>query len=317
MTHALVVDAGGAVHAMDRDAALAATGSLIWVHLDRDHADTLTWLQGRAHLPDAAIDALTATETRPRCEAVGDGALVNLRGLSPDTASMSDPFASVRIYARGCRVISVARLPMNSIDAVCAEVQAGEIKDAGDLIAAFADAITAELDPVVVDLGDELDDCEEGIDQHRLFALRRAVGRARARAIGYRRFLAPQRDALERLAALPADWLAEDDRLHLAAAADRAARMAEELEAIRERAALLHETLTDLRAEQIDQRALIISIVAMVFLPLTFLTGLLGMNVEGIPYAREPWAFWGVVGICVILAVAIAAYFARRHWLRD
>jgi zinc transporter len=317
MTHALVVDPDGRVQSLDRDAALAATGPLIWVHLDRDNADTLAWLEGAARLPEAAIDALTATETRPRCEAVGDGALINLRGLSPDMASMSDPFASVRLYASGCRVISVARLPMTSIDAVCAEVKAGRVKDAGDLIAAFADAITAELDPVVVDLGDELDDCEEGLDQRRLFALRRAVGRTRARAIGYRRFLAPQRDALERLAALPAAWLAEDDRLHLAAAADRAARMAEELESIRERAALLHETLTDLRAEQIDQRALIISIVAMVFLPLTFLTGLLGMNVDGIPYAREPWAFWGVVGVCTVLAVAIAVYFARRHWFRD
>ncbi|NEL27822.1 MAG: zinc transporter ZntB, partial [Xanthomonas perforans] len=81
------------------------------------------------------------------------------------------------------------------------------------------------------------------------------------------------------------------DRLHLSAAADRAARMAEEVDSIRERAALIHETLTDLRAEQLDQRSLQIAIVAMVFLPLTFVTGLLGMNVEGIPFAKEPWAF--------------------------
>lgn len=317
MTHALAVTETGAVEGMDRDAALTAAGPLVWVHLDRDGDDTLDWLANRAGLPEAAINALTATETRPRCDALDDGALINLRGLSPAMDSMSDPFASVRLFARGNRVFSVTRLPMTAVDTVCGEVKGGQVKDPGDLIAAFADAITAELDPVVVDLGDELDDCEEGLDQRRLFALRRSVGKVRARAIGYRRFLAPQRDALERLAALPAEWLAPDDRLHLADAADRAARMAEELEAIRERAALLHETLTDLRAEQIDQRALVISIVAMVFLPLTFLTGLLGMNVEGIPYAREPWAFWGVVGVCAVLAVAIAAYFARRHWFRD
>ncbi|NEM46591.1 MAG: zinc transporter ZntB, partial [Xanthomonas perforans] len=97
---------------------------------------------------------------------------------------------------------------------------------------------------------------------------------------------------------MPGDWLQSDDRLHLAAAADRAARMAEEVDSIRERAALIHETLTDLRAEQLDQRSLQIAIVAMVFLPLTFVTGLLGMNVEGIPFAKEPWAFAGVVALC-------------------
>src|SRR3546814_2390197 len=85
------------------------------------------------------------------------------------------------------------------------------------------------------------------------------------------------------------DWSSDvcSSDLHLAAAADRAARMAEELDSIRERAALMHEALTDLRAEQIDSRSLLISIVALVFLPVTFITGLYGMNVENLPYAKE------------------------------
>jgi zinc transporter len=88
------------------------------------------------------------------------------------------------------------------------------------------------------------------------------------------------------------------------------------LESIRERSALTHEALTDLRAEQIDQRALIISIVAMIFLPLTFLTGLYGMNVKGLWLADKSWAFDAIVGICVLTAVSVTAYFVRRHWLR-
>jgi zinc transporter len=41
------------------------------------------------------------------------------------------------------------------------------------------------------------------------------------------------------------------------------------------------------------------------------------MNVEGIPYAKEPWAFWGVVVFCIVIAAAVAIYFLWRHWLRD
>ena len=120
-----------------------------------------------------------------------------------------------------------------------------------------------------------------------MFELRKNVNRVRSKSIGYRRFLYPQRDALEKLAHLEASWLEDDDRIHLAAAADRAARMAEELEAIRERASLTHDALTDLRAEQIDNRSLAISVIAMVFLPLTFVTGLYGMNVKGIWFAER------------------------------
>ena len=195
-------------------------------------------------------------------------------------------------------------------------VESADVDDPGDLITEFAVAITEDLDPEVSDLGDDLDDCEAELDADRVFQLRRKVTRVRVAAIQYRRFLAPQRAALDKLAALPGDWLEDDDRLHLAAAADRAARMAEELEAIRERSALTHEALTDLRAEQLDQRSLVIAVVAMVFLPLTFITGLLGMNVKGIPYADQPWAFDGVMAVCALLAAGITVYFVRRHWFR-
>ena len=135
-------------------------------------------------------------------------------------------------------------------------------------------------------------------------------------SISFRRFVAPDRDALTQLTAMAFDWLAEDDKLHIREAADRFARMTEELEAVRERSALLHEQLTDLRAEEIDQRSLLISVVAFIFLPLTFITGLLGMNVQGIPDAQDPWAFWEVVVLCVILGIGVLAWFVRRQWLR-
>ena len=76
--------------------------------------------------------------------------------------------------------------------------------------------------------------------------------RSDRRRSAIRRFVAPDRDALVTLAQLDFDWLAEDDRLHIREAADRFARMTEELEAVRERAALLHEQLTDMRGELIE-----------------------------------------------------------------
>ena len=301
---------------VDVKEALACTADLVWVHLSTTAEHAQSWLRDEAKLLDYVVDALTATETRPRCEAVGDGAFLNLRGRSKEEMDTSDMLASVRIWAVKGRVYSVTRKPLIAVAEVENMVERHEVRDPGDLIAAFATAITTDLDPDVAQLGDELDDCEEQLDANRVFELRRMVSKVRVAAIGYKRFLSPQRAALEKLAALPGDWLADDDRLHLAAAADRAARMAEELESIRERAALVHETLTDLRAEQIDNRSLIISIAAMVFLPLTFLTGLYGMNVKGLPYAEEPWAFDAIAGACVLIAVGVVAYFAMRHWFK-
>lgn len=298
------------------DKALTCGARFVWVHLNSTTEEARAWLRDAAGVPDFTIDALTAIETRPRCEKIGDGAFLNLRGRTDEDLDSSDMLASVRIWATRGRVVSVTRKYLLALDTVREEVTSGEIRDPGDLITAFATAITEDLDPVVADLGDWLDDCEQQLDAHRVFELRRGVTRVRSEAINYRRFLNPQRTALERLAALPGDWLGDDDRAHLGAAADRAARMAEEVEAIRERASLVHEALTDLRAELIDTRALIISIAAMVFLPLTFLTGLYGMNVKGLPFADEPWAFDAIAAACIIIALGTVGWFLQRHWFR-
>lgn len=288
-----------------------------WVHLDGRDGGTAKWLEARRELTPAIVGALTAIETRPRTEEMGDGALVNLRGLGGSPEEDSDRLVSVRMWAGSGRVFSVGYRTLAAMDGVCERMAAGRIRDPGDLIAALAMTITLSLDEEVAALGDLLDECEVKIDPDKqAFGMRRTIGHARADAIEYRRFVVPQRTALERLAALDAPWLEEEDRVHLREAADRFARMAEELEAVRERAALMHEQLTDLRAEQIDSRTLLLSIVALIFLPLTFITGLLGMNVDGIPYQHAPWAFGAVCGVCVAIALAIVGYFMRAHWLR-
>ena len=316
---ALMAEGGTVTEIPPQDAARHVGPGLVWLHAEAAmHAS-------RADLPDyvpaMAAHALLAHETRPRCDEVDDAALINLRGTAAQPPAGpgqgSDGLVSIRVWVEGGRVTSVSRHRLAALAKVEAAMRAGRLTDGGDFVAALAQAISTELDPEVAALGDELDDCEGMLDGGDIYALRRKIAAIRSQAIVLRRFVAPDRDALGAMAQLDFAWISKDDRMHLREAADRFARMAEELEAVRERAALLHEQLTDLRAEKIDQRSLAIAVTAFIFLPLTFVTGLLGMNVAGIPFAAEPWAFWGVVVFCLAIALAVVAWFAWRHWLDD
>ncbi|HEX8483520.1 MAG TPA: CorA family divalent cation transporter [Allosphingosinicella sp.] len=299
-----------------QEAGVYSGPGFIWVHIDGGTDEELHLLRG-IDIPDVAANALVATETRPRCDRIEEGAIVNLRGPAAEELDDSDRLVSIRMWVRRGKVNSVTRRPLAATAAVAAQMETGTILDPGDLVAAFARAISKQLDPEVAQLGDTLDDYESELDDSRaLYRLRSSIARIRSDSIAYRRFVAPNRDALLTLAELDFLWLAEEDRLHIREAADRFARMAEELEAVRERAALLHEQLTDLRGEQMETRSLLISIVAFIFLPLTFISGLLGMNVKGIPYAEEPWAFWGVLGFCFVIGALVLGWFMWRHWLR-
>lgn len=295
---------------------LPRDGGLIWLHFDGRDAQATAWLRTQTDIPPVAREALVAHETRPRADLFGDGAIINLRGLGTTPDDDPDALVSTRFWADKGRVISFSFRTALAIEDVIQRFHTGTVQDPGDLLSAFTQITSARLDPHVAALGDAMDDCEVHVDSGNILSTRHKVTDIRSQAISYRRFIAPQRQALERLAGADLAWLDEDDRIHLREAADRAARMTEELEAIRERAALIHEELTDRRAELIDTRSLIIAIAALIFLPVTFITGLLGMNVEGIPFAKEPWAFWGVVAFCVAIGLAVYAWFVKAQWIR-
>ena len=310
---ALLVRDGCVTAISPAEIATFAGPGFVWLHAEGvGHGETMDLPD---YVPRMAANALVASETRPRCDDIDGGALINLRGTAADLMQDSDGLVSIRVWVEGQRVTSVSRHALAALPKVEALVHAGRITDGGDFVAALAQAISVQLDPQVADLGDALDDCEGMLDGGNIYELRRKIAWIRSQAIVLRRFVAPDRDALAAMAQLEFDWISKEDRLHLREAADRFARMAEELEAVRERAALLHEQLTDLRAEMIDQRSLAIAVTAFIFLPLTFVTGLLGMNVEGIPFASDPWAFWGVVGFCLAIGAAVLGWFTWRHWL--
>ena len=316
MEGALVVGDGPVRRLSPEEAASYQGPGFLWLHLQGRDEHDLAFIKTQPDIPDVAAGALAATETRPRCDRIDEGAILNLRGPGELDPADSDRLVSIRFWVTRARVVTLSRRPLSALPEVVRRMEAGKVRDSGDLVAAFARAISTQLDPEVSALGDRLDDVESDLEPNHLFRLRRDITAVRSAAISFRRFVAPNRDALRTLAALDFEWLAEDDRLHILEAADRFARMAEELEAVRERAALLHEQITDLRAEQTDQRALYISVVAFIFLPLTFVTGLLGMNVQGIPYAHSAWSFWGVVIFCVLVGVSVLGWFRWRNWLR-
>jgi zinc transporter len=107
------------------------------------------------------------------------------------------------------------------------------------------------------------------------------------------------------------EWLAERDRSRLREAAERVTRLGEELDAIRDRAQVVHDQIMDERAEKMNRNMLILSVVTAVFLPLGLVTGLLGINVGGIPGEQSEFAFLVVCGLLVMLA-ALQIYIVRR-----
>ena len=287
----------------------------LWVHLDFTDTGAQSWLLHETALDDIVAEALIADETRPRCEHISDGVLISLRGVNSNPGADPEDMVSIRIFSDGQRIISTRRRRLLAFRDVADALESGSGPDSiGALIAMLADRLVERMATVISELDDRIDELEEAVLtgagrelQHDLLDLRREI-------LKLRRYLSPQREALQRLQASRYGWLSDDDRVLIREANNKVIRYLEDLDSARDRAGVTQEALANRLAEQMNARMYVLSLVAALFLPLGFLTGLLGINVGGIPLAEDPHGFVAIVLILGVLVGAQVVIFVRKKW---
>jgi zinc transporter len=296
--------------------AACPTSGWRWLHFNRLSEETRDWLESSSGLDETVIAALLQAETRPRCVAHDDGVLLNLRGINHNPGAEPEDMISVRIWATHNLVISMRSYPVKAIHEIREEVAAGNGPlSPGDLLVVLAARLVDKIEPVVEQLNEEADEFEEKLLKEDEDVPQRELAEFRRTILLLRRYIQPQRDAMVQLQREGKMLINTDQVIDLREIADRVTRIAEDLDAIRDRAAVIQDQISGQRQEQLNQRVVALSVISALFLPLTFLTGLLGMNVAGIPFATHPWAFAVVVLVTIVLAAALLLYLRRLRWI--
>jgi zinc transporter len=109
--------------------------------------------------------------------------------------------------------------------------------------------------------------------------------------------------------------LSDTETRYLREEADRITRYLEDLDLARERAVVLQEEFLGQLAQEQNARMYVLSVVAAIFLPLTFITGLLGMNVGGLPGLESPVGFLASIVVMIVAAIGLFAFFRWKRWL--
>ncbi len=168
---------------------------------------------------------------------------------------------------------------------------------------------------VVSQLDDAVDELEDRVLTEKSYDLRPRLADLRRRTIQMRRYLSPQRDVMARLQSERVAWFGPLDPIHIREVAERTARYVDDLDSARDRAAITQEELNSRLAEQMNKAMYIVSIATSIFLPLGLVTGLLGINVSGIPGAQNHYAFAFVCIALVVFAFIQFLFFKLKKWL--
>jgi len=317
-THAYLLDGAGAAQkvGVDEIAQWREADGNLWVHLNYENVQAIDWLNGPAGLDPLIVGALLAEESRPRVATFGDGLLIALRGVNLNAGADPEDMVSIRIWIEANRIITTRKRELLSVADIEAqfEVSKGPCNSA-EFIVDLIDRLIDRVCDVIDELEDEVAELEARVLDGDNGSLRYDLATVRRQAIAIRRYLSPQREALSRLAAEKVSWLGESNRFHIREVNDRLIRSIEDLDVLRERAAVTQEELQSRHAEQLNSRMYVLSVFAAIFLPLGFLTGLLGVNVGGIPGADHPGAFTIFVVSLIVLVILQVVVFRWKKWM--
>jgi zinc transporter len=286
-----------------------------WVHCQRDDTGLEGWLTllgvGRP-----LREALLAEDTRPRFEPVGDGFLLILRGVNLTPGAAPDDMLSLRMLWYKGGLISLRKRPFKAIATVRERLEQSQgplsvsallvfiIEAINDRIGELLEASERELEI--------LENRDSSISPQQYLS---DLTQFHKQLLRLNRFIRPQMGALDRLAGESEEWLSQRDLMLLANQRDVTMRMLETIEMLLQQIQLVRDEQQQVLAERMNRNTYWLSVIAGIFLPLGFLTGLFGINVGGMPGVDDSMAFWYTcIGLAVIAVIEFFILRRLRFW---
>lgn len=291
-----------------------APDSDVWLHFDYSQADIEDRLSALG-LPAWVVESLIRPNTRPRTVLLPQGVLMLLRGVNLNPGADPEDMVSLRFWFDQHRLVTVRQRRLFAVQDVSAELQAGRgPKTTAEALVSIVERLADRIAECVDTIEEQITHYETSVETDPPQGLRAEVAATRRQTAVVRRFLAPQRDALDTLYLHSKGLLSQEHAYAIREQTDRIARYVEDLDLVRERTLVIQEELINRIAQEQNARMYVLSIIAAIFLPITFITGLFGMNVAGLPGIDHPQAFLLVAGCMTMVTIGTLIYLRSKGW---
>ena len=284
--------------------------------------DAIKAVARHAHLHALALEDVVHTHQRPKLERYSDGLFVVLRMLRREPSFESEQFS---LYVKPGLVVTFQETSQDCLGLVRERIRKGGRlrRHATSSFAAYAiiDAIVDSGFPILEAVGNELEELElETLEVPHPSTLAR-IHRIRRELMLVRRAYWPQREVVQSLSRSEDELLDSDTLLHLRDTYDHTVQIIDLVESYREVCSGLGDLYVSLISHRMNEIMKVLTIIATIFIPLTFIAGLYGMNFDS---SKSPWnmpelaAYWGYpicLGVMGVVALCMLWWFRRKRWI--
>lgn len=264
-----------------------------------------------------ALEDVVNVPQRPKAEAYEHQHLVITRMVRAAEGYLDVEQVSLFIGSR--YLLTIQERPGDVFDPVRVRIRAGKglIRRSGPDYLAYAliDAVLDGYYPVLEELGDRLQSIEERILHEVRPSSQRSIHRIRRDLLVLRRAVTPQREAIAALVREESPLVSSTVRQYLRDCLDHAVQILDVIDTYRELASSLMDTHMSTMSQRSNDVMKVLTIMASIFIPLTFIAGLYGMNFDYLPELHYRWGYPALLGTMVLVALGMLVYFRRRGWL--
>ncbi len=288
----------------------------LWLHFNLSDARARAWIAACDRIPSAARELFLAAEPRIHLDKAGDGLMCVLGDLHYDFDTDPDGLGVLRMYIDSGCVITGRRRPLKTIDRLRQDVLDGiPVATPIQIVLHLLQRLTEMLSHVIQDRSDVVDDIEDLILKDRFQEQRSELGRVRRLLVRLHRQARANRQAILQLKARFPSWCDPADAVRLHSNLERLEAVSQDLELVQERSRLLQEEITGRLDEAVNRNLYVLSIATTVFLPVTLITGIFGMNVGGVPWTEDTFGFaWVAFVMGMTFAITLVLLQRQRFF---
>ncbi|MEO1691143.1 MAG: CorA family divalent cation transporter [Cyanobacteria bacterium J06631_6] len=292
--------------------------NIAWLHFSLIDSRVQKWIDECDCIPILARELLLASNPHIQLEMIDNGFFCVLGDLYYDFDADPESLGLIRIYVDSGCMISVREKPLKAIDKLRLALQNEQkiVKSPMELIVELIEISVNMFDSTVIDLRDAVEDMEDLVLKGNFQLNRQDLSRIRRLVARLRRHLNASHHAL-RYHLMPyfPNWCSQAEELELRRHLERLNAVTQELELVQERARLVQEEMTNRLQETVNRNLYVLSLVTTVFMPITLITGIFGMNVGGIPWTDTSLGFFWCTLLMAITLLGLFAVLKRQKFL--
>lgn len=189
-------------------------------------------------------------------------------------------------------------------------------KEGPDYLAyALIDTIVDHYFKVMEKFGDEIEQLEDKILEHFDDSIPEQIHALRRKLIYFRKAIWPLRDSLNTLIREESHLISEDNKIYFRDVHDHLVQIIDGIENYRDMVLGMLDMYMSQVSNKMNEVMKVLTIIATIFIPLTFIAGIYGMNFEYIPELSWDWGYFGVWGVMIMMTIGMVFYFRRKNWL--